>query len=140
MRKKGYVMILTAAMVLALGMPVKKGDAANIIESDKKQSENITPTYEGIDNIQTGFNISGNTASMHVRAVCPTSKKISVSMVLQKKENGSWAKVQKWTKSGTGTQTLDKQATVISGKTYRMKATVIVGSEKVVRKTSAKTA
>lgn len=36
MRKRGYAMIMTAAMVLALGMPMTKGEAANVPVTGKE--------------------------------------------------------------------------------------------------------
>lgn len=51
MRKRGYAMIMTAAMVLALGMPMMKGEAATVPEMNMNVSEKIMPRYEEINNI-----------------------------------------------------------------------------------------
>lgn len=37
MRKQGYAIILTMAMVLALGMPIMKGEAANVPVTEEEQ-------------------------------------------------------------------------------------------------------
>ena len=36
MRKRGYAMIMTAAMVLALGMPMMKGEAVTVPVTGKE--------------------------------------------------------------------------------------------------------
>lgn len=139
MRKKGYVMFLTATMILTLGMFTAQADAAKIPE-EEKQLEEIMPMYEEISDIQTDFYISGNTANMQLTVLCPSTKKVSIKMILQRKDGNSWAKVQTWNKTGTGNQTLSKSIIVTDGKKYRMKYKVTVGSETVTDKTAAKTA
>lgn len=140
MRKKGYAIFLTATMILILGMPTAQADAAKIPDAGGEQWEKIMPIYKEIRDIQTDFHISGTTANMQLKVLCPSSKKISMKIILQRKDNDSWTKVQTWTKTGTGTQTLIKSKTVTKGKKYRMKYTVTVGSETVTDKTAAKTA
>lgn len=70
----------------------------------------------------------------------PASKKVSLKMILQRKDGDSWTKVQTWSKAGTGSQTLAKSMVVTTGRKYRMKYTVTVGSETITDKTAAKTA
>lgn len=140
MRKKACTIILTAALTLVFGMPVIKGEAADISEVSRNVFEEISPRYEEIDKLKTLFDISGTTANMAVNVSCSSSKKISIKIVFQRKDGDSWTKVQQWTKEGTGSQILSKSMTVTKGKKYRMKYTVTAGSETVTGKTAAKTA
>lgn len=140
MRKQGYAIILTMAMVLALGMPIMKGEAANVPVTEEEQIVEIIPAYEGVNDVRVTFNISGTTAQMQARVTSPSSKKVSLKMILQKKEGDTWIKENSWTKTGMGSQILTKSATVTKRKTYRIKCVVNVGSEKIIKKTSPKTA
>lgn len=140
MRKKACTIILTAALTLVFGMPVIKGEAADISEVSRNVFEDISPRYEEIDKLKTLFDISGTKANMAVNVSCSSSKKISIKIVFQRKDGDSWTKVQQWIKEGTGSQILSKSMTVTNGKKYRMKYTVTAGSETVTGKTAAKTA
>lgn len=140
MRKKGYALFLTAAMILAMGISVTKVNATELPETERKQMEMIMPRYEEINDIQMMFNISGTTANMQLKVICPSSKTVSIKMILQRKDGSSWIRVQKWTKEGKGTQILKKSMTVTKGKKYRVKYTIKVGSETVTGKTAVKTA
>lgn len=140
MRKRGYAMIMTAAMVLALGMPMMKGEAATVPEMNMNVSEKIMPRYEEINKLTALFDISGKTANLKLVVGAPASKKVSLKMILQRKDGDSWTKVQTWSKAGTGSQTLAKSMVVTTGRKYRMKYTVTVGSETITDKTAAKTA
>lgn len=140
MRKKGYTLILTTAMILTLSIPMIKGDAANVPVTEKEHIEEVAPTYEGINDVRVTLNISGTTAQMQARVNSPSSKKVSLKMILQRKDGGSWTKVTSWVKTGMGSQTLSKNMTVTRGKTYRMKCVINVGSEEIIKKTPAKTA
>lgn len=140
MRKKGYTTFLMATMILALGISVTQVNAAELPETEQKQMEMITPRYEEINDIQMIFNISGTTSNMKLKVICPSSKTVSMKMVLQRKDGNSWNKVQKWTQNGRGTQILTKSMAVVKGKKYRVKYTVTVGSETVSGKTATKTA
>lgn len=140
MRKKACTIILTAALTLVFGMPVIKGEAADISEVSRNVFEEISPRYEEIDKLKTLFDISGTKANMAVNVSCSSSKKISIKIVFQRKDGDSWTKVQQWIKEGTGSQILSKSMTVTNGKKYRMKYTVTAGSETVTGKTAAKTA
>lgn len=117
-----------------------KGEAADISEVSRNVFEEISPRYEEIDKLKTLFDISGTTADMTVNVSCSSSKKISIKIVLQRKDGDSWTKVQQWTKEGTGRLILSKSMTATNGKKYRMKYTVTAGSETVTGKTAAKTA
>ncbi|HIW58990.1 MAG TPA: hypothetical protein H9880_03690 [Candidatus Anaerobutyricum avicola] len=140
MRKRGYAMIMTAAMVLALGMPMMKGEAVTVPEMNMNVSEKIMPRYEEINKLTALFDISGKTANLKLVVGAPASKKVSLKMILQRKDGDSWTKVQTWSKAGTGSQTLAKSMVVTTGRKYRMKYTVTVGSETITDKTAAKTA
>ena len=140
MRKRGYAMIMTAAMVLALGMPMMKGEAVTVPEMNMNVSEKIMPRYEEINKLTALFDISGKTANLKLVVGAPASKKVSLRMILQRKDGDSWTKVQTWSKAGTGSQTLAKSMVVTTGRKYRMKYTVTVGSETITDKTAAKTA
>lgn len=140
MRKKVCTIILTAALTLALGMPVIKGEATDVSEVSRNVFEDIMPKYQEIDKLTAIFNISGTTAKMAVNVSCSSSKKVSIKMILQRKDGDSWTKVQTWNKTGTGNQTLSKSMVVTNGRKYRMKYKVTVGSETVTDKTAAKTA
>ena len=140
MRKRGYAMIMTAAMVLALGMPMMKGEAVTVPEMNMNVSEKIMPRYEEINKLTALFDISGKTANLKLVVGAPASKKVSLKMILQRKDGDSWTKVQTWSKAGTGSQTLAKSMVVTTGRKYRMKYTVTAGSETITDKTAAKTA
>lgn len=140
MRKKGYATFLMATMILTLGISVTQVNAAELPKAEQKQMEVITPRYKEINDMQMIFNISGTTANMKLKVICPSSKTVSMEMVLQRKDGDSWNKVQKWTREGKGTQILTKSMAVTKGKKYRMKYTVTVGSETVSGKTAPKTA
>lgn len=140
MRKRGYMIILTTAMVLALGMPMIRGDAVNITEMEKEQLKTIQPRYEITKIISAKFSVDNNTAKLSLLVNAPSTKSVSIKMILQRKDGNSWTKVQTWNKTGTGRQNLSKSMTVTNGRTYRMKYTVTVGSETVTGKTPAKTA
>ena len=109
MRKRGYAMIMTAAMVLALGMPMMKGEAVTVPEMNMNVSEKIMPRYEEINKLTALFDISGKTANLKLVVGAPASKKVSLKMILQRKDGDSWTKVQTWSKAGTGSQTLGKK-------------------------------
>ncbi len=140
MRRVGYSMFLVATMVLALGLPVEKGKAATISETEKEQVVEIVPAYESTVNVSHSLSISGNMANLVVNVSAPSSKKVTIKMILQRKDGTSWVKVQKWTKEGMGRQILTKSMAVTKGKKYRMKYTVTVGSETISGKTATKTA
>ncbi len=140
MKKKNHTIFLTAAMILALGVPPVTGQAAVPTTDNESPFEEIVPAYEVTGDIKPLFSITGNKAKLSIIASAPSSKKVSIKMVLQRKDGSSWTRVQKWTKTGTGTQTLSKSMTVTNGRTYRMKYTVTVGSEQVTGKTATKTA
>lgn len=140
MRKRTYAILLTAGMVLALGMSPVKSQASVPTTINEKQFEEIVPAYEITGDVKPSFSIASNEAKLSIIASAPSSKKVSIKMVLQMKSGDSWIKVQKWTKEGMGTQILTKSATVTKGKTYRMKCVVNVGSEEIIKKTPAKTA
>ena len=140
MRKRGYAMIMTAAMVLALGMPMMKGEAVTVPEMNMNVSEKIMPRYEEINKLTALFDIQRKTANLKLVVGAPASKKVSLKMILQRKDGDSWTKVQTWSKAGTGSQTLAKSMVVTTGRKYRMKYTVTVGSETITDKTAAKTA
>ena len=112
MRKRGYAMIMTAAMVLALGMPMMKGEAVTVPEMNMNVSEKIMPRYEEINKLTALFDISGKTANLKLVVGAPASKKVSLKMILQRKDGDSWTKVQTWSKAGTGSQTLAKSMVV----------------------------
>lgn len=131
---------MTAAMVLALGMPMMKGEAVTVPEMNMNVSEKIMPRYEEINKLTALFDISGKTANLKLVVGAPASKKVSLKMILQRKDGDSWTKVQTWSKAGTGSQTLAKSMVVTTGRKYRMKYTVTVGSETITDKTAAKTA
>lgn len=140
MRKAGYSIFFATAMVLMLGMPVMKGETATISERKNDQIEEIIPTYESTVNVSHSFSFSGNQANLAVNVSAPSSKNVSITMILQRKDGSSWTKIKQWTKEGKGRQTLAKSTTVTKGRTYRMKYTVTVGSEVIKNKTAAKTA
>lgn len=139
MKKKRYVIILVTTIAVALNVPVKSSQAVTITEVSKEINE-IVPRYMEINDIKKNFDIVGTSANMKISVFCSSTKKVSIKIVLQRKDNDSWIKVQTWTKTGMGTQTLSKSMTVTKGRKYRMKYTVTVGSETVTDKTAAKTA
>ena len=140
MRRVAYSMVMAAAMVLTLGLPVEKGEAATVSEIGKEQIEAIIPAYESAVNVSHSFSISGNKDNLAVNVSDPSSKKVTIKMILQRKDGDSWTRVQKWTKEGKGRQILTKSIAVTKGRKYRMKYTVTVGSETISDKTAAKTA
>lgn len=132
-------MIITT-MLLALNIPVIPGYTAVLPETEEAQPIEISPQYELTKEINASFSIVNNTAKLSMVINAPSSKKVNITMVLQRKDGDSWTKVQKWTKDGTGRQSLSKSITVTKGRNYRMKYTVTVGSETITDKTAAKTA
>lgn len=46
-----------------------------IPDAEGEQWEKIMPIYEEIRDIQTDFHISGTTANMQLKVLCPSSKK-----------------------------------------------------------------
>ena len=140
MRKAGYSIFFATAMVLMLGLPVMKGETATISERKNDQIEEIIPTYESTVNVSHSFSFSGNQANLAVNVSAPSSKNVSITMILQRKDGSSWTKIKQWTKEGKGRQTLAKSTTVTKVRTYRMKYTVTVCSEVIKNKSAAKTA
>lgn len=140
MRKRDCRLIMIATLVLALGIPVIKGETAIMSEVNKNVFEEITPRYTEINTLTAYFDISGTKAEMTVKVTCSSSKKVSIKMILQRKDGDSWANVQTWNKTGTGNQTLSKSMVVTDGRKYRMKYIVTAGSETITEKTAAKTA
>lgn len=112
MRRVAYSMVMAAAMVLTLGLPVEKGEAATVSEIGKEQIEAIIPAYESAVNVSHSFSISGNKANLAVNVSAPSSKKVTIKMILQRKDGDSWTRVQKWTKEGKGRQILTKSIAV----------------------------
>lgn len=140
MKQKKYVIMIITTMLLALNIPVIPGYTAVLPETEEAQPIEISPQYELTKEINASFSIVNNTAKLSMVINAPSSKKLNITMVLQRKDGDSWTKVQKWTKDGTGRQSLSKSITVTKGRNYRMKYTVTVGSETITDKTAAKTA
>ncbi len=140
MKQKKYVIMIITTMLLALNIPVIPGYTAVLPETEEAQPIEISPQYELTKEINASFSIVNNTAKLSMVINAPSSKKVNITMVLQRKDGDSWTKVQKWTKDGTGRQSLSKSITVTKGRNYRMKYTVTVGSETITDKTAAKTA
>ncbi len=140
MRKKERAVVLTMAMVLTMGIPVIQGDASALSVTGQEQIEQITPAYEIGADITTSSTITNHKANLKLVVGAPSSIKVAMTMILQRKDGNSWTKVQTWNKTGTGNQTLSKSIIVTDGRKYRMKYKVTVGSETVTDKTAAKTA
>lgn len=139
MRNLKCTLFLTAAMLFALQIPTTQG-IASAIPDTKEEIIEMTPRYELAGSIDTSFSINNNTAKLLLIVNAPLTKKVSITMILQRKDGDSWTKVQTWKKAGTGNQTLSKSMLVTKGRKYRMKYTVTVGSETITGKTAAKTA
>ncbi len=139
MRKRGYVIVMATAMVVALGMPAIRNEAS-VIPGVNAVVEEIMPKYEVAKDISATFSITNNTAKLSLLVNALSTKKVSVKMILQRKDGDSWTKVQTWNKTGTGRQNLSKSMVVTKGRKYRMKYTVTIGSETITDKTAAKTA
>lgn len=140
MRKKERAVVLTMAMVLTMGIPVIQGEASALSVTGQEQIEQITPAYEIGADIATSFTITNHKANLKLVVGAPSSIKVAMTMILQRKDGNSWTKVQTWNKTGTGNQSLSKSMVVTDGRKYRMKYKVTVGSETVTDKTAAKTA
>ena len=140
MRKKERAVVLTMAMVLTMGIPVIQGDASALSVTGQEQIEQITPAYEIGADITTSSTITNHKANLKLVVGAPSSIKVAMTMILQRKDGNSWTKVQTWNKTGTGNQTLSKSIIVTDGRKYRMKYKVTVGSETVTDKTAAKPA
>lgn len=140
MKQKRHVIMIITTMLLALKIPVIPGYTAVLPETKETQPIEISPQYELTKEINASFSIVNNTAKLSMVINAPSSKKVNITMVLQRKDGDSWTKVQKWTREGTGRQSLSKSMIVTKGRKYRMKYTVTVGSETVTDKTPAKTA
>ena len=82
MRKRGYAMILAATMVLTLGTPVINGEASVLPEMNTSISEEIMPRYEEIRKLITTFDITGTIANLKVDVSAPSSKNVTIKMIL----------------------------------------------------------
>ena len=140
MKKKKYTIIIITAILLSLKIPAIQSYAAVLPITGKEHPIEIVPHYDLTEEINASFSIDNNTAKLSMIVNAPSSKKVNITIVLQRKDSDSWTKVQKWSKTGTGTQVLKKNMTIVKGNKYRMKYTVTVGSETVTGKTAAKTA
>ncbi len=125
MVKKGFLWLLGLAICVS-AIPARQISAAN-----QTGDEALQPMMEYIMNATVDFNIPGSTANTYVYASGNPAEvtKCEIVVELQKKNLLSWEHVETWCVVRDGYRTsLSKTKAVISGKTYRVVATVTMWS------------
>lgn len=88
----------------------------------------VTPRYVNIALINASINVnsSGKASCYSFVETANTSYKISLTLGLQRYENGYWTTIKTWSGSGTGEVTMDKSWYVTPGYYYRTAASATV--------------
>lgn len=126
--KKLLSVVLSVIMICSCSVCANTAFAAE--SPDEGQ---IMPLYEDIQSYSAAITISGVTANCSVSVNAQSSSYIKIVMELQKKSGSSYSTVETWTGSKTGTYyTMSKSKTINRLNTYRLKATITVGSETII--------
>lgn len=125
MKTKQVSFILALALIISLlAQPV----VAMSTELMKEEGPPIQLQYEKINTILSALTISSSgKATCNAKAVLlDKNYTCTVTMTLQQKDGNTWYTVKNWSSSGTGVVYCDENWYVVSGYTYRVKATVKV--------------
>lgn len=107
--------------------------ANTVFAAESPDEEQIMPLYEDIQSYSAAITISGVTANCSVRVNAQSRSYIKIVMELQKKSGSSYSTVETWTGSTTSTgYSMSKSKTINRLSTYRLKATITVGSETII--------
>ncbi len=113
---------LLAAFILSLSSISTLNCFAD--ETDVKIVEEIALRYVGIDSISHYFDISSNgTATCYGTTRSSSGYTAKVKVELQRKKSGSWSTIKSWTATNSSYAVIDKEYSVTSGYSYRLKVT-----------------
>ena len=97
--------------------------------------DGIVPQYVNAAAITADLSIKGNNAHVYASAIAKKVCHITVTMRLQRKENGVWKTKVSWVESSnTGDKTLGKDYTLTQRGTYRTYAVFDVAGEQLTYK------
>lgn len=95
----------------------------------------IDPQYVNASRITADLVISGNNAHVYASAMAKKVCRVTVTMRLQRKENGAWTTKVSWVGTGTnGVKTLVEDFTLSQRGEYRTYAIFDVGGENLTYK------
>lgn len=122
------------SVVLSVIMICSCSVCANTVFAAESPDEGqIMPLYEEIQSYVASISISGVTATCGVSVNAQSRSYIKIVMELQKKSGSSYSTVETWTGSTTSTgYSMSKSKTINRLNTYRLKATITVGSETII--------
>lgn len=107
--------------------------ANTVFAAESPDEEQIMPLYNQIDSYVASISISGVTATCGVSVNAQSRSYIKIVMELQKKSGSSYSTIETWTGSTTSTgYSMSKSKTINRLSTYRLKATITVGSETII--------
>lgn len=126
--KRRIWMSLVLAVVLAV-LPISSSYAAGRTVQLKGE-EGIDPQYVNTANITADLVIKGNNAHAYASAVAKRVCRVTVTMRLQRKEDGAWKTKVSWVGSSTsGSKTMGEDFTLTQRGTYRTYAIFDVAGE-----------
>ena len=126
--KRRIWMSLVLAVVLAV-LPISSSYAAGRTVQ-LKDEEGIDPQYVNTINITADLVIKGNNAHAYASAVAKKVCRVTVTMRLQRKEDGVWKTKVSWVGSSTsGSKTMGEDFTLTQRGTYRTYAIFDVAGE-----------
>lgn len=126
--KRRIWMSLVLAVVLAV-LPISSSYAAGRTVQLKGE-EGIDPQYVNTINITADLVIKGNNAHAYASAVAKRVCRVTVTMRLQRKEDGAWKTKVSWVGSSTsGSKTMGEDFTLTQRGTYRTYAIFDVAGE-----------
>ncbi len=126
--KRRIWMSLVLAVVLAV-LPISSSYAAGRTVQLKGE-EGIDPQYVNTINITADLVIKGNNAHAYASAVAKKVCRVTVTMRLQRKEDGVWKTKVSWVGSSTsGSKTMGEDFTLTQRGTYRTYAIFDVAGE-----------
>lgn len=126
--KRRIWMSLVLAVVLAV-LPISSSYAAGRTVQLKGE-EGIDPQYVNTANITADLVIKGNNAHAYASAVAKKVCRVTVTMRLQRKEDGVWKTKVSWVGSSTsGSKTMGEDFTLTQRGTYRTYAIFDVAGE-----------
>ncbi len=140
-RKMAFMLTLICLM---LSMPTVSYAAEKSNEPHVDVTEGteggVQPYYLNTANIAAGLRIDGNTAYCLAEVVAKKECSVKVTMILQRKENGSWVNKISWTSSSTsGVKSMSYPYTLFERGSYRVKVYANVGGEEVTCTSVTKT-
>ncbi len=140
-RKMVFVLAVICLMlnISTVSYAAEKRDVPNA-DVTREAEGGIQPYYLNTARISAGLRIEGNTAYSLAEVVAKKECSVKVTMILQRKENGSWVNKISWTSSSTsGVKSMSYPYTLFERGSYRVKVYANVGGEEVTCTSVTKT-